>query len=68
MPGPHAGEGEQLGRLAALVDRAVGVAAVGRGDDRGIIGNALRQNAGGKKARGKTAQRDAAQPPPANGT
>ena len=33
---------EQLDRIAALVGIAVGIAAVGRGDDGGVIGNALR--------------------------
>jgi hypothetical protein len=36
-PGAHAGEGQKLDRVAPPVGLAVGVAAIGRGDDRGVI-------------------------------
>ncbi len=42
MPGRGAGEFEQRQRIAALVGFAVGVAAIGRGKQRGIIGRGLR--------------------------
>jgi hypothetical protein len=41
MPGPTPGEREELHRIASLVGLPVGVAPVGRGDDRGVIGRRL---------------------------
>ena len=38
----HAGEGKELHRIAALVGLAVGVAAVGRSHDGGVVGHGLR--------------------------
>ena len=49
--GPHADEGEHLDRLAAHVVAAIGVAAVGAGDDR--LDLRARQRSGvGRRARG----------------
>jgi hypothetical protein len=40
--GARAGEFEQRQRVAALVGLAIGVAAIGRGKQRGVIGRGLR--------------------------
>ena len=44
-PRPRARERKELRRIASLVDVAVGVPAVGRRDDRGIVGHVLRAGA-----------------------
>ena len=56
MPGPRRGKGEKWQRIAALVGGAVGVAAVRRRHQRGVVGRRLRLGVLRKQTRG--GQRD----------
>jgi hypothetical protein len=49
MPGCAPGECEQLGGVAPLVGLQVRFGAVGRGDDRGVIGRAILRCRGGHR-------------------